>query len=73
MATIHKVVSQNQIKPVVKFRQKADFIRDRVLRLYSRRTAVNTLDFINCVIEEMPFSIQWFQTEREREFFAVKV
>ncbi|WP_425336909.1 hypothetical protein [Serratia symbiotica] len=72
MATIHKVVSQNQIKPVVKFRQKADFIRYRVLRLYSRHTALNTLDFINYVIEEIPFPIQWFQTEWEREFFAVK-
>lgn len=36
-------------------------------------TAANTLDFIDCVIEEMPFPIQRFQTERGREFFAVKV
>ncbi|EAN8971209.1 helix-turn-helix domain containing protein, partial [Salmonella enterica subsp. enterica] len=27
MATIHKVLCQNQVKPVVKFRRKADFIR----------------------------------------------
>lgn len=105
MATIHKVLCQNQAKPVVKFRRKADFIRYerpvpgdrvqmdtckigpglyqytsvddctryRVLRLYSRRTAANTLDFINYVIEEMPFPIQRFQTDRGREFFAVKV
>lgn len=27
MATIHKVLCQHQVKPVVKFRRKADFIR----------------------------------------------
>ncbi len=27
IATIHKVLCQNQVKPVVKFRRKADFIR----------------------------------------------
>ncbi len=64
---------QNQVKPVVKFRRKADFIRRRVLRLDSRRTAANTLDFIDCVIEEMPFLIQRFQTDWGKEFFAVKV
>ncbi|EPF3864902.1 DDE-type integrase/transposase/recombinase, partial [Escherichia coli] len=105
MATIHKVLCQNQVKPVVKLRRKADFIRYerpvpgdwvqmdtckigpglyqytsvddctryRVLRLYSRRTTTNTLDFIDCFIEEMPFPIQRFQTDRGREFFAVKV
>ena len=50
-----------------------DCTRYRVLRLYSRRTATNTLDFIDCVIEEMPFPIQRLQTDRGREFFAVKV
>lgn len=101
----HKVLCQNQVKSVVKFRRKADFIRYehpvpgdrvqmdtckigpalyqytslgdctryRVLSLYSRRTAANTLDFIDCVIEEMPFPIQRFQTDRGREFFVVKV
>ena len=28
---------------------------------------------IDCVIEEMPFPIQRFQTDRGREFFVVKV
>jgi len=37
-----------------------DYTRYRALRLYSGRTNVNTLDFIDCVIEEMPFSIQRF-------------
>jgi transposase InsO family protein len=41
--------------------------------LYSRRTASNTLEFIECVIDEMPFPIQRVQTDRGREFFAVKV
>ncbi|MEI7189989.1 hypothetical protein WCT72_21255, partial [Dickeya dianthicola] len=50
-----------------------DCTRYRVLRLYSRRTAANTLDFIDGVIEEMPFPIQRIQTDRGREFFAVKV
>lgn len=50
-----------------------DCTRYRVLRLYKRRTAANTLDFIDAVIEEMPFPIQRIQTDRGREFFAAKV
>ena len=50
-----------------------DCTRYRVLRLYTCRTAVNTLNFLNCVIEEMPFPVQRVQTDRGREFFAVKV
>ena len=50
-----------------------DCTRYRVLRIYKRRTAANTLDFIDCVIEEMPFPIQRIQTDRGREFFAEKV
>ena len=105
LATIHKVLQRNHVKPVRKYRQKKDYIRYqrptpgdrvqmdtckigpqliqytaiddctryRVLRLYKRRTAVNTLDFIDCVLEEMPFPIQRFQTDRGREFFALKV
>jgi transposase InsO family protein len=45
----------------------------RVLRLYKRRTAANTLDFVEAVIEEIPFPIQRFQTDRGTEFFAEKV
>lgn len=48
-------------------------IRYRVLRLYKRRTAANTLNFIEAVIEEMPFSIQRFQTAHGTEFFTEKV
>ena len=50
-----------------------DCTRYRVLRLYSRRTAANTLDFLDCVREEMPFPIQRIQTDRGTEFFAAKV
>lgn len=50
-----------------------DCTRYRVLRLYSRCTAENTLDFVSCVLEEMPFPAQRFQTDRGREFFAEKV
>ena len=50
-----------------------DCTRYRVLRLYARRMAANTLDFLDCVIEEMPFPVQRVQTDRGREFFAVKV
>jgi transposase InsO family protein len=105
VASIHKVLSRQHVKPLVAFRCKADFIRYqrpipgervqmdtckiapgryqytaiddctryRVLRLYSRRTAQNTLDFIEAAVEEMPFPIQRIQTDRGREFFAVKV
>lgn len=50
-----------------------DCTRYRLLRLYSRRTANNTLNFIDCVLEEMPFPIQRIQTDRGGEFFAIKV
>lgn len=50
-----------------------DSTRYRVLRLYSRQTAKNTIDFIDEVIEEMHFPIQRIQTDRGREFFAYSV
>ena len=37
------------------------------------RTAANTLDFLECVIEGMPFLVQQVQTDRGREIFAMKV
>jgi len=105
VASIHKVLCRQQVKPLVTFRRKTDFTRYqrpvpgervqmdtckiapgryqytaiddctryRVLRLYSRRTAENTLSFIEAAVEEMPFPIQRIQTDRGREFFAVKV
>ncbi len=105
VASIHKVLCRHQVKPLVTFRRKTDFIRYqrpipgdriqmdtckiapgqyqytaiddctryRVLRLYSRRTAKNTLNFIEATVEEMPFPIQRIQTDRGREFFAIDV
>jgi transposase InsO family protein len=105
LASIHKVLTKHNVKPVKKFRRKVDYIRYerplpgdrvqmdtcklgpglyqytsvddctryRVLRVYKRRTAANTLDFLDYVIEEMPFPIQRIQTDRGREFFAEKV
>ena len=50
-----------------------DCSRYKVLGIYPRRTASNTLDFLEQVLEEMPFPIQRIQTDRGREFFAYKV
>jgi transposase InsO family protein len=50
-----------------------DCTRYRVLAVFSRRTATNTLTFLDQVIEEMPFPIQRVQTDRGREFFALSV
>ncbi len=104
-ATLHKVLSEASVKPIVTYRCKKNFqryerpipgdrvqmdtckiapgiyqytaiddcSRYRVLRCYSRRTAANTVDFIYCVVEEMPFPIQRIQTDRGRKFFAEKV
>ncbi len=47
-----------------------DCTRIRALALYARRTAANSLLFLEKVIEEMPFPIQRIQTDRGREFFA---
>jgi transposase InsO family protein len=47
-----------------------DCTRIRVLAAYRRRTAANSLSFLERVIEEMPFPIQAIQTDRGREFFA---
>ncbi len=49
-----------------------DCTRWRVLRLYSRRTAENSLAFLECMFEEFPFAFQRIQTDRGREFFAYK-
>ena len=47
-----------------------DCTRIRVLAVYPRRTAANSLLFLERVIEEMPFPTQVIQTDRGREFFA---
>ena len=50
-----------------------DCTRYKVLVVYKKRTADNTLDFIDQVMDRMPFSIQRIQTDRGQEFFAYKV
>lgn len=50
-----------------------DCSRYLVVGLFSRRTATNTLRFLDKIVDEMPFAIQRIQTDRGREFFAVKV
>jgi len=50
-----------------------DCSRWRVLGIYPGRNAINTLLFLERVFEEFPFPIQRIQTDRGREFFAVKV
>jgi transposase InsO family protein len=50
-----------------------DCTRYRVLGLYKRRTAANTLLFLEKLFEEMPFPVRRIQTDRGKEFFAVKV
>ncbi len=50
-----------------------DCSRWRVLEIYNRRTANNTLHFLDLVIEQFPFAIQRIQTDRGLEFFAEKV
>src|SRR5512134_2111316 len=50
-----------------------DCSRYRVLGVYPRRTAANTLDFLERLIEEMPFPIQRIQSDRGLRFFAEKV
>jgi transposase InsO family protein len=51
-----------------------DCIRYKVIALYKRRTAKNTLDFIeNQVFYRLPFPIQRIQTDRGQEFMAYEV
>jgi transposase InsO family protein len=50
-----------------------DCSRFLVIPVYPRRTAANTLDFIEHVVEQMPFPVQRFQTDNGREFTAQKV
>jgi transposase InsO family protein len=50
-----------------------DCSRFQVVGLYPRRTAANTIHFLERVREEMPFAIQRIQTDRGQEFFAYQV
>jgi len=50
-----------------------DCTRYKVVAVFSRISAENTLQFLEKLIEEMPFPIQRIQTDRGREFFAYQV
>ncbi len=50
-----------------------DCTRFLVVALFSRRTAQNTLHFLEPLMDMMPFPIQRLQTDRGREFTAYKV
>jgi transposase InsO family protein len=50
-----------------------DCSRWRVFEIYCRRTANNTLKFLDLVLEQFPFAIQRIQTDRGLEFLAEKV
>lgn len=50
-----------------------DCTRYVVLALYPRRTAANTLDFLERVLEEIPFPIQRLQTDNGTEFTSYVV
>ena len=50
-----------------------DCSRFIVIGMYPRRTARNTVDFLERVFEEMPFPVQRIQTDRGQEFFAYLV
>jgi transposase InsO family protein len=41
--------------------------------LYKKRTAANTLDFLDQIMDSLPFPIQCIQTDRGQEFFAYEV
>jgi transposase len=49
-----------------------DCTRYKVIALYKRRTADNTLDFLDQVLDRMPFPIQRIQTDRGQEFENVQ-
>jgi transposase InsO family protein len=48
-----------------------DCSRFRVLHIYSRRTAKNSIDFLERVVEKMPFPIQRVQTDPGQEFSSL--
>ncbi len=49
-----------------------DCSRWRVLEIYKRRAATNTLHFLDMVLEQFPFPVQRIQTDRGLEFFCRK-
>lgn len=50
-----------------------DCTRYKILALFKRRSAKETLEFIDHVIGSMPFPIQRIQTDSGQEFFAYDI
>lgn len=50
-----------------------DCTRYRVMAIFPRRTAANTIELLEQMLEEMYFPVQRVQTDRGREFFAYEV
>lgn len=50
-----------------------DCTRYKILALFKRRSAKETLEFIDQVLNKIPFPIQRIQTDRGQEFFAYDV
>jgi transposase InsO family protein len=50
-----------------------DCTRYLVASLYLRRTPANTLEYLEQVLEELPFPIQRLQTDNGTEFLAYQV
>lgn len=72
-----KVTGKRVQMDVCKIRQRLyqytaidDCTRYKFIALYTRRTAENTINFLEQVKERMPFNIQRVQTDRGQEFFA---
>jgi transposase InsO family protein len=47
-----------------------DCTRLKVIKLYAEKRATNSLNFLEYVLEELPFPIQRIQTDQGMEFFA---
>jgi len=60
-------------KKVRRFQYSAidDATRIRVLKIYSRHTQENAIDFIDHVVEKMPFRIKQIRTDNGHEFQAL--
>ena len=57
---------------IYQFTAVDDCSRYRVLGVYNRATAANTLDFIDRVVEEMPFPINVFKLTEVENFLLSK-
>ena len=47
-----------------------DATRIRALKIYDRHTQSNAIDFINYVVEKLPFRIKMIRTDNGHEFQA---